>query len=149
MKFKTLLFVFFGIVLVLGIYFVLTRQDMSTKLDSPATTASSAAKPNDNKSYLTDNKSAPKLESVLYDLFRAQGKLSFAKTRNLEVVDGRVLVVLELNDEQYKLPIEFGIEATRAGKLLQAQVEIDKLLELTDDPGVRLIRTPQKPVPLQ
>ncbi|MDP2668912.1 MAG: hypothetical protein Q8P07_03715 [bacterium] len=90
----------------------------------------------------------PKLENILNQLILAKNYDQFAKTNNLYVNDKKVRVIIELIDNRYKLPSEFGIEESRYGNLLQALVQIDDLSQIADSGYIRLIRTPSKASPL-
>lgn len=64
-----------------------------------------------------------KLESVLYELTK-------------------VRVTIELIDSNYKLPSNFGIEESKYKNLIQALINVDKIVELADDPNIKFIRAP-------
>lgn len=94
-------------------------------------------------------KGHPKLESVLYQLTKSNNYNEFAKTHGLTLIDNQIRVVIELTDSNYTLQSKFGVEESRYQNLLRARVSIDKILELVEDPNIKFIRMPSKPVLLR
>lgn len=88
----------------------------------------------------------PKLASSLYQLVQSKNRQEFAKTHGLDLINNQVTVVIELTNDNYSLPTKFGVLESKAQKLLQARVFIDKLLELVDDPNIKSIRSPVEPI---
>lgn len=89
----------------------------------------------------------PKVDCVLYELTKAEDYNKFAQENGLlDVIDNKVRVYLELNNNKFALPSDFGTEEIRLEdyNLIQALVRIDKLLTLADNPNIRLIRIPGK-----
>lgn len=84
----------------------------------------------------------PKVESGLYKRIQAEDYVESAERRKLRIV-------IELNNAEYNLPPEFGIEEGRSGdkKLIQALVYIDKILNLADESSVQFLRLPLAPIP--
>lgn len=97
---------------------------------------------NDTKLY---ERGYPKLESVLYELTQATDYKKFAQEHDLDVIDNKVRVYLELNNK-FVLPSEFGTEEIKLDQynLIQALVYVDKLLNLTENPNIKFIRVPGK-----
>jgi hypothetical protein len=94
-----------------------------------------------------------KLESVLYQLINAQNRADFAEAHGLYLTDDRVRVIIELNDTEVSeienvLTGYGAVIETYYKNLVQALVPADKLIALSEEPGVRYIRTPRTPVPL-
>lgn len=75
----------------------------------------------------------PKVEGALYQIVKSKSA-------------GEVQVVIELIDSSYKLPREFGREELRSDNLLQAVILTDKILELADNPNVKFMRLPLRPI---
>lgn len=91
----------------------------------------------------------PKLDYRLCKLIESGNPEKFAKDNDLDLQGDRVIVTIELLDRGYTLPEEYGVELQRTstGGLLQARIKIDKLIEAANNPSVRNIRTPLKPIP--
>lgn len=87
----------------------------------------------------------PKVESLLLQLVQSSNPEAFAREHGLFFKDGRVRVVIELNDPNYVLPNYYGVEEKRHGSKVQALVKVDRLLELAESPYVRFISSPTPP----
>lgn len=88
-----------------------------------------------------------KLESQLAQLARAADPAAFAASAQLDLRNGAVLVVVELQsgaslDDLHGMTIE-----QRSGDLLQARVPVARLCELASDVKVRQVRRPAQAVP--
>jgi len=87
------------------------------------------------------------LESVLYQLTQSTQPNEFAKERGLYVKNGKVRVVIELENKTGTIPPGYGIvEETRYDGLVQAMVPINRLIEISREQGVKVVRVPNKPV---
>ena len=93
----------------------------------------------------------PKIDRPLYELTRVDNIEEFAKNNLLDIVDGNVRVYLDLNNNKYILPEDFGIVEIRLEEYnsIQALVRIDKLLILAEDLDIRYIKVPGKPITQQ
>ena len=88
-----------------------------------------------------------KLESVLYQLTQSTQPNEFATERGLYVKNGKVRVVIELENKTGTIPAGYGIvEETRYDGLVQAMVPINSLIGISRVQGVKVVRVPQKPV---
>ncbi len=96
----------------------------------------------------TISKNQPvKLESVLYQLTQSTQPNEFATERGLYVKNGKVRVVIELENKTGTIPAGYGIvEETRYDGLVQAMVPINRLIEVSREQGVKVVRVPNKPV---
>jgi hypothetical protein len=84
----------------------------------------------------------PGLESVLARLVQSDNRTAFAEEHGLQVRDGRVLVVVELENGT-DLPDGYDLNVTsRYGTEIQAYVAVDDLLALVEEEVVRVVRTP-------
>ena len=89
---------------------------------------------------------AAHLESVLYQLTQAEDVEAFARQRTIDLVEGRVQVIVEL-DEGDVLDMGAGVVIeSRYQNLVRVLVPIDQLLPLSQRDGVRFVRLPQRPV---
>ena len=89
---------------------------------------------------------AAHLESVLYQLTQADDVAVFARQRAIDLIEGRVRVIVELNEGSV---LDMGAGAvieSRYRNLVRVLVPIDQLLPLSQRKGVRFVRLPQKPV---
>lgn len=101
------------------------------------------------------NKGNPKLDSQLNQLVLAETRgeaASFAEQSNIELIDGRVRVIVECLPGTLEAASE---AATNAGakleasyeNLLQAVVPVASLSSLAEAESIRFIRLPQQPLP--
>ena len=89
---------------------------------------------------------ALKLESALYQLTQATDTETFARLRAIDLIEGRVRVIVEL-DEGGVLDTGAGaVIESRYQNLVRVLVPIDQLLPLSQQTGVRFVRLPQRPV---
>jgi len=95
----------------------------------------------------------PKLDSTLNDLIRAeeQGKAEeFARQRSIELIDGRVTVIIECEPGQAEAVAAaasaLGNVELSIRDLIQVVLPITNLAALADIPGVHLVRLPVHPV---
>jgi len=73
---------------------------------------------------------------------------AYAKTNLLDYQDGKVWVKLELTSETEQLPSGYQITVhLRAGKYVEAQVDVKDLRKLSQEPRVEFISPLQKPQP--
>lgn len=114
----------------------------------PITFIISNATSEDLTSQINDTKQKPeKIESVLYQLVKAQKRDDFAEAHGLYLKEGKVRVVIEIENTEV-LKIEnvlkgYGaVMETYHENLVQALVPVDDLIALSEDPGVNYIRTP-------
>jgi hypothetical protein len=85
------------------------------------------------------------LESSLYGLVTADDRAAYAETWNLNYRDGRVAVVVELQENR-ELPDEFDVEVrSRYEHLVQATVPVDELVALSEHENVSFVRRPREP----
>jgi hypothetical protein len=89
------------------------------------------------------------IESVLYQLVQAQEREDFALNHGLYLKDGKVRVVIELNNDTEAPDFErYGVEIeTRYENLVQALVPVDNLINLSEESNINFIRTPLKAHP--
>lgn len=68
-----------------------------------------------------------------------------------DLINNRVRVIIEANNEDFKLPVEFGVEETRTaeGKMIQALVYLNKLEEVAKREDVKLVSEPLTAVALR
>jgi len=99
-------------------------------------------------------KGNPKLDSQLNQLVLAESRgeaASFAEKNNIELVDGKVRVIVECLPDQVDAAIKasstLGIVETSYDNLLQVVVPITSLNTLADAASIRFIRLPQYPLP--
>ena len=99
-------------------------------------------------------KGNPKLDSQLNQLVLAESQgqaASFAEKSNIELVDGKVRVIVECLPDQVDAAIKassaLGIVETSYDNLLQVVVPITSLSTLADAASIRFIRLPQQPLP--
>lgn len=88
-----------------------------------------------------------KIESVLYQLMKAQKRDDFAEAHGLYLKDDKVRVVIELNNTGVLNGEEIikrydGIMETYHENLVQALVPVDNLIALSENPDVIYVRTP-------
>jgi len=98
-------------------------------------------------------KGNPKLDSQLNQLVSAQTSkraASFAQESNIELVDGKVRVIVESLPDQVDATVKaasaFGVVETSYRNLLQVVVPVPQLTALADTPGIRLVRLPWYPL---
>jgi len=99
-------------------------------------------------------KGNPKLDSQLNQLVLAESQgqaASFAQKSNIELVDGKVRVIVECLPDQVDAAIEaahaLGTVETTYDNLLQVVVPITSLSTLADEASIHFIRLPQYPLP--
>jgi hypothetical protein len=95
-------------------------------------------------------KDYPKLASVLFQLTQANDPEQFAAQHPdaLQYEQGRVLVTVELQSGQTALPSGYNFEITsQFQNRFDVLVPVSELLRLAQEPQVRSIRLPLKPVP--
>ena len=114
----------------------------------PITFIISNATSEDLTSQINDTKQKPeKIESVLYQVVKAQKRDDFAEAHGLYLKEGKVRVVIEIENTEV-LKIEnvlkgYGaVMETYHENLVQALVPVDDLIALSEDPDVNYIRTP-------
>lgn len=89
----------------------------------------------------------PSLESTLFELVRAENRTAFATEHGIDVRDGRVLVVVELENGT-DLPDGYDpAVASEFGTSVEAYVDIDDLVSLAGEGNVRVVRTPTEAHP--
>ena len=101
------------------------------------------------------DKGNPKLDSQLNQLLHAEknGEAeSFAEQHGIDLVDGKVRVIIECENGQLDSAVKAATEAganveTSYENLLQIVVPISSLDNLTDAASIRFIRLPQYPLP--
>lgn len=87
------------------------------------------------------------LDSVLYGLATAENRTGYATAYDISLSDGRVEVVVEL-EEGRGLPDEFDVEVrSRYEHLVQAFVAVDDLVPLSGYENVSYVRLPRRPGP--
>lgn len=86
------------------------------------------------------------IDQVLYTLTKSADPQAFARKHGLQLVEGRVRVIIELKSPNVlpKLSAAVKVEA-RSESFILALVPIAELLILAQDPAVRFIRPPEKP----
>jgi hypothetical protein len=83
------------------------------------------------------------IDSILNQLLTSENPLTFAESRELKIVDGRVKVELSLVNEEITLSTNLDfIENIRSGNTVQGFVRIDQLCELANTAEVAYIRVP-------
>ena len=99
-------------------------------------------------------KGNPKLDSQLNKLVLAESQgqaASFAQKSNIELVDGKVRVIVECLPDQVDAAIKassaLGIVETSYDNLLQVSVPVTSLSTLADAESIQFIRLPQQPLP--
>ena len=93
----------------------------------------------------TKSERSKNLESSLVELTQSSDPEVYAQKHGLYFANGRVRVVIELDNPNYALPASYGVEETRYENMIQALVVINKLLELSESPFVRFITIPMVP----
>jgi len=101
------------------------------------------------------DKGNPKLDSQLNQLIRAekQGEaVVFAEQHGIELIDGRVRVIIECEPGQLDGASEAALDVgatleTSYSDMLQVVVPITSLTSLADASSIRFIRLPQQPLP--
>ena len=101
------------------------------------------------------DKGNPKLDSQLNQLIQAATKgeaVSFAEQHDIELMDGKVRVIIECLPGQFEAATKAATEAgakveTSHDDLLQVLMPITNLTTLADTASIRFIRLPQYPVP--
>jgi hypothetical protein len=88
------------------------------------------------------------VSSTLVELVRAEDRESFAAAHGIEFEDGRAVVVVELRDRS-TLPEGYDARvqqtATVDGRtVVQALVPVDRILALSEEPGVEYVRLPER-----
>jgi hypothetical protein len=91
------------------------------------------------------------LPELIYAEIRGEAA-SFVKTRNIELSNGKVNVIIEVNPGEMEAAIEAASRAgARTGSsykdLLEASVPIRKLAVLAAEESIRLVRLPATPLP--
>ncbi|MBI3459821.1 hypothetical protein HY009_02660 [Candidatus Acetothermia bacterium] len=90
----------------------------------------------------------PQLQEHLFELSIEKDPDKYAKTNLLDYQDGKVWVKLELKSETEPLPSGYQITVhARAGKDVEAQVDVKDLRKLSQEPQVEFIGQLQKPQP--
>ena len=99
-------------------------------------------------------KGNPKLDSQLNQLVLAESQgqaASFAQKSNIELVDGKVRVIVECLPEQVDAAVKassaLGIVETSYDNLLQVSVPVTSLSTLAGEASIHFIRLPQQPLP--
>lgn len=100
-------------------------------------------------------KGNPKLDSQLNQLVTAQSRgeaALFAEQSAIELVEGRVRVIIECVPGQVEAATEVATDAgaqleTSHDNLLQAVVPISSLTTLADEESIHFIRLPRYPLP--
>lgn len=97
----------------------------------------------------TKTNPCPKLEDRLYRLAQAQEPAQFAQQTGLHYLEGRVRVVIEMVDLGAAVPTKYPLLVeSRSDGLIQALVPLDILCDLSQEPQVKLVRSPLAAVPL-
>lgn len=90
----------------------------------------------------------PNLESRLYQLATAPDPADFASRNGLSYNDGAVRVVIELTGKDQDLLKGYSINVEmRSNDTVQASVGVKDLCKLSNEPQVKSIRVPFKPIP--
>ncbi len=90
----------------------------------------------------------PHLQEQLFALSVADDPAGFAQKFLLDFKEGKIWVKLELKNEKEQLPSGYQIkEHARAGKYVEAQVEVKDLRKLSQEPQIEYISPLQKPLP--
>lgn len=90
----------------------------------------------------------PKLASLLFQLTQADDPEQFATEHELRYAQGRVQVTVELQSGQTTLPSGYNFEITsQFQNKFDVLVAVSELLRLAQEPQIRAIRPPLKPVP--
>ena len=90
----------------------------------------------------------PKLKGSLFQLTQAEDPAEFAAQHELSFAQGRVQVTVELQSGQTALPSGYNFEITsQFQNRFDVLVPVSELLRLAQEPQVRSIRPPLKPVP--
>ncbi len=99
-------------------------------------------------------KGNPKLDSQLNRLVSAETSkraASFAQESNIELVEGKVRVIIESLPDQFDAANEaasaIGVVETSYRNLLQVVVPVSQLTALADTQGIHLVRMPWEPLP--
>lgn len=143
MKFILIVVLVAGILFVAYVVFQFKQKPLSN--DSTQPSSNETLERGINPARLIGvNENYLKLDSILYQLTQSIDHVAYAKRYELNVVNNNVRVEIELQDTNFKLPTDFGIEDKRTGAFLQALVPIGKLVELTDDVRILAIRIPEK-----
>lgn len=91
------------------------------------------------------SKDHPSLDSRLVGLLNAENRTDYAASRDLDLRNGSVLVVVELRPNR-SLPPDFDADVrARHENLVQAWVPLDELGVLADHANVRFVRPPHEP----
>lgn len=89
------------------------------------------------------------LESILYGLVEAENRTAYASSRDLELRNDSVLVVVELR-EGAEVPREFDFEVEkRHENLVQSYVRVCHLVPISEHENVSFVRMPRRPAPDQ
>lgn len=90
------------------------------------------------------------LDNRLYQVFQSSEPSKLAQELNLSVKDGKIRVVIVLDQEESSFLEDFGLEIeTQRNRDVQALVPIDQLCNLANTDGVVEIRVPARGLPLQ
>lgn len=89
------------------------------------------------------------IDPVLAGLIDAENRTRYAHTHGLAYRDGRVLVVVELDDnrsvnDRYDIRIEHRVTVSD-GVVIQGYLAVDDIRPLVREPFVRSIRPPESP----
>jgi len=98
-------------------------------------------------------KGNPKLDSQLNQMVSAQNELQLslmARESSVQLEENSVRVIIECLPGQVGTVIQaagnFGVVETSYGDSLQVMIPVSQLISMADNPGIQLVRLPQKPM---
>lgn len=95
---------------------------------------------------VSSERQSAKLDSFLNRMVLSDDVAFFADSSGVLIEGDKIRVVIELNEDAEGMSDEYGIVVeTSYGNLVQGLVSVDKLKELSEERGVRLIRVPAEP----
>ncbi|MDO8558413.1 MAG: DUF5667 domain-containing protein [bacterium] len=92
-----------------------------------------------------------KLSGVLFGLTQSSNYEEFARKNGLQITSGSIKVYIYIQNityNDYVMSDDIGVKQKGTDNIVQALVRVEKLLQLTEDPHVRLIEMPVRGVPL-
>jgi hypothetical protein len=97
-----------------------------------------------------DRETSPNVSSTLRGLVEADDREAFAAAHDIDLRDGRVVVVVELRGRS-TVPDGYEVRvqqtATVGGEtVVQARVPVDEVVPLSEEPGVAYVRLPDRAV---
>lgn len=126
-------------------------EDGSVETTGTSTRADGTTTNRQNATIATTNRTTiprrhPSLESRLVGLVNAENRLVYAAEHGLELRNGRILVVVELEPGR-EFPSGFDAQVrSRFENLVSASVPVDQLPPLAEHENVSFVRTPRRPV---